>query len=425
MNSRITTTFNDCVKRVALLAVVLCSFSVSAALHTVSLTRFVKWDDGKILWVGDGNSAWSTLQLERRGNFLWSNLLQMSGSLYPYDVSVPTNVSRDDVLAQLNTFDPDEWKYIDFGGDWSSGLVPLYPSGYVFTDSSGNPTEVVWYNPSSGDPHSIPVSLNPDTGFYESPPFVNQDGVTGRVRVSNYGDGPNGFVSSFVPNWGGGINSGSTPSTTTPFNPSSGYASSDPDYTPPDGGYTFEVPNTTTLGDSQNVVTYNTYNAGTANNPIYMKDYSSALNVIGSTLINHASTTADNLSTLNENLGTYFSIDDGGDLQVAPTDDTDYDVDTTEADQIVETVSGWGFNFGFDSNPVGDLFTRLVGNPPTSFGTQDTIWSIDIPIYGNVKLNSSFKLSDWFPPAFRSFILFVVTIFFAVACAKAISGAFQ
>jgi hypothetical protein len=423
MNSPTTTIFNDCLKCVLLLAVVLCS-SVSFALHDVTLTAFERWNDNAVLWVGDGSSAWSTLQLESRGQFLYSNVLRTSGRLVNKIVSTNDNVSRDGLLAQLDTFDPNEWKYINYNGDWTSGLVPLYGSGSVLLGEDGKPSEVVYYD-RNGNVGGYLLTLNSSTGFYETAPFVNAQGVTGKYEVYPFSDSPSGYQSAFQPNWGGGINSGSTTSPLAPFNPSSGYASSDPNYTPPENGYTFEVPSITTVGDSQNVVTYNTYNAGTADNPIYMKDYSSALNVIGSTLINHASTTADNLSTLNENLGTYFSIDDGGELQVAPTDDTEYDVDTSEADQIVETVSGWGFNFGFDSNPVGDLFTRLVGNPPTSFGTQDTIWSIDIPLYGSVTLNSSFKLSDWFPPAFRSFILFVVTIFFAVACAKAISGAFQ
>ena len=423
MNSRITTTFNDCLRSVALLALVLCS-SVCYALHDVTLTAFERWNDNAVLWVGDGAAAWSTLQLERRGQFLYSSVLHTSGRLVDKTVATNDNVSRDDLLAQLNTFDPDEWKYIDYNGDWSSGLVPLYPSGTVLKDADGKPSGVVYFN-QNGDVGDYPLTLNTTTGYYEPQPFVNSQGVTGKYQVYPFADSPSGYKSVFIPNWGGGINSTSTTTPLSPFNPSSGYVSSDPDYSPPSDGYKFVAPTTTTVGDDHNVVVVPTYNAGSADRPINMKDYTPILTVIGSTLLNHARVNNENLSKMNDNLESMLTIDDGGDLQVAPSDDIQFDVDSTEANQIVDDVSRWGYNFGFDSNPIGDLFTALVGNPPTNFGSQDEIWSVDIPIYGNVTLNSSFRLSDWFPPAFRSFILFVVTIFFAVASAKSISGAFQ
>ena len=394
------------------------------ALHDVTLTAFERWNDNAVLWVGDGSAAWTTLQLERRGQFLYSNVLRTSGRLVNKIVSTNDNVSRDDLLAQLNTFDPDEWKYIDYNGDWSSGLVPLYSSGTVLLGDDGKPSEVVYYN-SAGDVGGLPLTFNSESGFYESSPFVNSQGVTGTYKVYPYADAPNGYQSAFQPTWGGGINSSSTTIPLSPFNPSAGYVSSDPNYTPPQDGYKFEVPTTTTIGDHNNVVSVPTYNAGTSDRPINMKDYTPILNVIGSTLLNHSRVNNENLSHINDNLESMLSIDDGGVLQVAPTDDTEYNVDGSEVDQIHETVSKWGFDFGLGINPIGDIFSALVGNPPTSFGTQDEVWSVDIPLYGDVTINSSFRLSDWFPPAFRSFILFVVTLFFAVASAKAISGAFQ
>lgn len=394
------------------------------ALHDVTLTAFERWNDNFVLWVGDGSAAWTTLQLERRGQFLYSNVLRTSGRLVNKIVSTNDNVSRDDLLAQLNTFDPDEWKYIDYNGDWSSGLVPLYSSGTVLLGDDGKPSEVVYYN-SAGDVGGLPLTLNSDSGFYETSPFVNAQGVSGTYKVYPYSDAPNGYQSAFQPTWGGGINSSATTIPLSPFNPSAGYVSSDPNYTPPQDGYKFEVPTTTTIGDHNNVVSVPIYNAGTSDRPINMKDYTPILNVIGSTLLNHSRVNNENLSHINDNLESMLSIDDGGVLQVAPTDDTEYNVDGGEVDQIHEIVSKWGFDFGLGINPIGDIFTALVGNPPTSFGTQDEVWSIDIPLYGDVTINSSFRLSDWFPPAFRSFMLFAVTIFFAVASAKAISGAFQ
>ena len=87
--------------------------------------------------------------------------------------------------------------------------------------------------------------------------------------------------------------------------------------------------------------------------------------------------------------------------------------------------SGWGFDFGTGSNPIGNFITGLIGNPPTNFGSQDQVCDIHIPIWGEYAVSYKFKLSDWFPAAFRSCILFILSIFYAIAIAKAVSGAFQ
>ena len=97
----------------------------------------------------------------------------------------------------------------------------------------------------------------------------------------------------------------------------------------------------------------------------------------------------------------------------------------SQLDLIDDSQPGWRFDFGMGSNPLGDLITGLIGDPPTSFGESDNVCDIDfdLPLAGTV--HYSFVLSDWFPSAFRSCILMILSIFFAIACAKAISGAFQ
>ena len=167
-------------------------------------------------------------------------------------------------------------------------------------------------------------------------------------------------------------------------------------------------------------------------NSFQVYDYRDILSSIGGVLQSHSIQNHDDISTVNENMRKIFEIEDRGELQVAPTDDTEYSVDTSEVDIEMDKVSRWGFDFGMGSNPIGEIFTALLGNPPTNFGTLDTAWDVEIPIIGGaskagsgLSVRSTFKLTDWFPKSFRSFVLFCATVVFTIASAKSIKGAFQ
>lgn len=186
---------------------------------------------------------------------------------------------------------------------------------------------------------------------YITEPFV-QGGVEGFYQLTPL-DGQ--WVSSFTPSWDGGISSDSSPTEgVSPVNPSSGIVGGG------DTVYNWGTPSTSSDGDAENVVSYPTYNAGSSGGEIRMIDYSSALSVIGSTLQSHALANNDALSTINENLQKQLEIDDGGALQVAPEDMTEYDVDTSPATALLDEVSGWDYSFGLEQNVIGETFPLFL-----------------------------------------------------------------
>ena len=429
------------VKRISCICLAgLVSFS-AYAVQDCNLTAFLAWDTGNVLWAGDGAAAWSTLQLERRGQWLYSYALGTSGTLGILTVQISDTDSQQNVIDRLSTNPVEDFKYIDWGGDWTGNITPYYPSGHVFYDGD-TPTGVVMNN--GGDMSTVPVSSS--GGGYASAPVVYQ-GVTGQWQVNPTGDG--GFMSSFVPNWGGGINDTSSPTTTIdPFYPtastaggiggissgggSSGGGSSsifESSYTY-DRSYTKEVTyegQTYTVVDVPRTVTVS--GGGGSSGGFEFQDveydYSGILNSIGGVLQSFADANIQGLSTINDNLQKELEINDDGNLQVAPTDDNEYTVDDSELDSIEQTVSGWGFDFGMGSNPIGTAFTAILGNPPTNFGSVDRVWDVEFTLFDGVRVRSTFSLSDYFPSAFRSCILMILTIIFAIATARAISGASQ
>ena len=401
--------------------------------QTVNITVFRHYSTNKILWGGDGNSAWDALQLERRGAFLYSYALQTSGLLGGLDIDISSTDSLQNVYDRLATNPIEDFKYVDWGGDWSGNITPYFPSGHVFRDDdTGLPSGVVMNQ--GGEMSTVP--LEPSGAGFVSSPVVN-NGVTGQWYVTDT-DGI--AFSQFIPSWSGGAQN--TPGNLTiidPFDPSASFV-------PPAGGgggggdvsssssYTYNQPSTTTVnqdGDTYNVVDTPQYNisisSGNGGDPINIPvyDYRAILNSIGGTLKSHAIQNNKDLNAINENLIKVLQVQDDGTMDVAPTDDTEYTVDSSEADNSLSEVSGWGFDFGMESNPIGSAFTSILGNPPTSFGSVDRVWDIRFDLGNGIEVQSTFSLSDWFPRAFRSCILFIATIVFAIATAKAVSGAFS
>ncbi len=203
---------------------------------------------------------------------------------------------------------------------------------------------------------------------------------------------------------------------------------------PSSGSTVFDTPSTV-LGTTESGDTYNIINVPSQTvtmdngSSITLYDYSSLLNAIGENVSSGFNKLHDDNNVINENLRKQLETDEG----VSVAENTDPQVDTSAAeseaqeqlDIINQEGSGWGFDFGLGSNPVGDLITSFFGNPPTNFGSQNQVCqvSFDLPLVGT--LQYTFNLSDWFPAAFRSCILMILTFFFAIASAKAVSGAFQ
>lgn len=405
----------------------LCFISFTAfAVKDCEISVFLAYDTGAVLWAGNGASAWSDLQLERRGMWLYSYVLQTSGVLGVKTVSINDNDTPENVYDRLARDGQPIFPYIDWNGDWSNWLTPYYPTGHVFVNN-GFPVGVVQWR--GDEPSTIPLSQNAQ-GWVSDP--LNLNGVDGLYFVS--GNSDIGYTSTFTPSWDGGAHYDVTLLDTpildlTSSNVGGGSSSGS------GGSFVFPAVPVGSLTDSggntyNNVVTpqYFTVSGidGSGGNISFtLPDYSPFLNAIGGTLSSHASGVHADLSAINENIKALGQFDtDGVDLSVAPPDYNDYEIDTTEAGEILDSVSGWGFSFGFDSNPIGDFITTIFGNPPTSFGSQDLVWDVDFPIYGDMTVHSSFRLSDWFRPAFRSCILMIVSLIFAIAVAKAVSGAF-
>lgn len=420
--------------------------SLSAfAVQDANLTAFLAWDSGNVLWAGDGAAAWSTLQLERRGQWLYSYALGTSGTLGILTVQIADNDTLQNVIDRLNTNPLEDFKYIDWGGDWSGHITPYYPSGHVFYggEDGKTPTGVVMNQ--GGEMSTVPLSVQ--GGGYVSDPVVYQ-GVSGQWQVFPYGDTPGGFMSEFVPNWQGGITDTSSPTTTIdPFFPTASTAGGIGGISSDSGGsgsggsssvfessftydrtYTKEVTyegQTYTVVDVPRTVTTSGGGSGGASFQDVEYDYSGILNSIGGVLQSFAQANIDGISTINDNLRKELEIDDNGELQVAPLDENEYPVDTSELDELQTEMSGWDFSFGMGQNPIGDVFTALIGNPPTGIGKHDAVIDMDIPIFGEHSVHYHFNLSDYIPPAFRSLVLMVVTMLFAIVYMKAISGAFR
>lgn len=424
--------------QILLFGFALCAALSSCASQTVTVVCFRHYESNAILWAGE--DAFTSLQLERRGIWMYSYVLGVSGYLGGIDIDVADNDSWRGLVDRLGQVPIDNMPYVDWDGDFTNRDIPYFPSGHVFTDSSGSPVGVV--KNEGGALATVPVTSVGEDGWISDPVVYN--GVTGRwlITRSTNPEFP-GFVTDFSPSFNGGIANPSTPPTTiSPFNPtqynlpstdsSSGetvninnytFNSVETTTTTSESGETLHVVNTPTT--VVNIPTGGGSSGGGGNISFPVYDYSPILNAIGGVLQSHAMQNAEGLNAINENMGNYLTIDDGGVLQVAPTDDTERSIDYSQNNEILNTVSGWGFDFGMGSNPLGSVFTALLGNPPTSFGSVDRAWDVEFSITPDVKVRSTFSLSDWFPRAFRSAILMVLTILFAIASAHAVSNAFS
>ena len=158
-------------------------------------------------------------------------------------------------------------------------------------------------------------------------------------------------------------------------------------------------------------------------------DYSGILNAIGGTLATGFERMDTDLNIMNENQRIQLETDQA--VDVAEKSDPDIDLTSDqeevkdELDKLQEKESGWGFDFGTGKNPIGTIFSKLFGNPVLNVGTQDQVCQIDFQLSEDIRFQYHFVLSDYFPPAFRSLMLMILTIVFAIASIKAISGAFQ
>ena len=401
------------VRRLVLVLIFAVSFSC-AAVQDVSITVFWAIDPHTIVWAGDGESIWTALELEYQPPFHYSRVLRILGQVAGLTVQIADDDSLSGLLSRLSDVPIPDQKYIDFSGDFTSPLLPYYPSGHIFSDRRGLPMGVVLNN--GGELSTLPLESKGEG--YITPSFI-QNGTEGYYQVVPIGDGLWG--STFTPSWDGGIDSDKPPTESVgDVNPSGSIVNGG------DTVFNWQLPSTSTDGDYSNVVSYPTYNAGSVGGAnISMIDYSSALSVIGSTLQNHALANNEGLKTINENLQKQLEIDDGGELQVAPLDMTEYDVDTSEVSALMDEVSGWDYSFGMDQNVIGDTFSRIFGNPPTAFGSQDMVWDVDFPLFADVRVKSTFNITKYFPPAFRSMVLMFVTLYFAIVYMKTISGAFK
>ena len=331
----------------------------------------------------------------------------------------------------------------DYFDSLPSGVVPA-----IDFDSMGSGFDpvnpMIAYYP-NGDILSVDgvpyvVTDNADGDNRYGVPFVNgqaqgyQGGKSGSYTLVSFGEGQH--RSTFVADWSGGVSDsgssssvsgGSSSSSVVPVGGGSGGSTS--------GGSTvFDVPSSRPVvnddGDTYYVIEAP---ASTAVLPsgdtIVLHDYTALLNALGLNVSSGFSKVHDDLSVVNENLRKQLELDTV--VDVAAEQEPEFDTSSvssevqSQLDLIEDAQSGWRFDFGMGSNPVGDVITGLIGNPPTSFGSSDHVCDIDfdLPLAGTI--HYSFVLSDWFPSAFRSCVLMILSIFFAIACAKAISGAFQ
>ena len=325
-----------------------------------------------------------------------------------------------------------DWDAMSDPNNYGLKLASL-GSGYV--DSAGNVYLAIVDSP-DGLSSDIPrIYYNPATsignGQYQAESY-NDAGKLGTFTVTSLGDG---LFSApvFKTYWSGGV-SGSSSSSSLPSSGGATFVNTSTSSPVTFGGSSsqmyFNSPSTTTISDggtSFNVVNYPVNNYVTSSgDTIPIIDYRDGLNAIGGTLQGGFDDVHTAFETLVENQKSQLELDSADGLDVAepdePQDDTS-SVDSEVAD-VLQEVSGWGFDFGMGSNPLGQIFTSLFGNPPTSFGSQDVIWDTEIPITSDLSVTSRFALSDYFIPAFRSCILMILSLVFAIATAKSVSGAF-
>ena len=259
-------------------------------------------------------------------------------------------------------------------------------------------------------------------------PLVNgvaegyQGGKSGTYTLTPVGEGQ--YATTFTPAWSGGVSQSGSSSSLSGGGSSSSVS----------GSAEYDKPLTTTItdqnGQSHDVVSAPSHTATLPNgSTITTYDYTSLLNAIGSNVSKGFDQVHDDLNTVNENLRKQLETDE--DVNVAENTDPSVDTSSVESevqeqlDIINQEGSGWRFDFGLGSNPIGSLITSFFGNPPTNFGQLNDVCNIsfELPLVGT--LQYQFRLSDWFPPAFRSCLLMILTIVFAIASAKAVSGAFQ
>lgn len=321
-----------------------------------------------------------------------------------------------DVANANNLFgsiqDPLQNNLYDLSRGLDSGIPRMKDVGTPILDNTGKPVGVVGFN-KDGEKEFLPtVDFN---GGYGAAGY-NSSGQEGIYFISPGSDGmfP---TATFTPVGGSGGGSGGgnintskpTPITDNIPNPATG--EDDKIETPkqdvdiPTGGGGG--------GDGGGNVSFSLYN------------YTPLLQTIAKNQIEGINRMDDNFSVLNQNLQTIFAVDSVPD--VAPNNDPSFDTSSvdSEANEQLDVVSGWDFSFGLGSNPIGNIFTSLIGNPPTSFGRVDQVWNVEFTIFNDVTVHSSFKLSDYFVPAFRSLFLFILSILFAIAFAHQISKAWS
>ena len=341
-----------------------------------------------------------------------SPVIAFGGRLCDYFGSVPNGtIPAIDFDGMVNNFDS------------SSPMIAYYPNGSVLSGPNGL-RYVVTDSPDSEERYAVPFVNGVADGY--------QGGKAGSYALVTFGEGQYG--SNFTPAWSGGVSQSGSTSSLSGGGSSSSVVPFGGSSSPSSGSTVFNTPSTTPVstdsGDTYNVINVPSQTVTLDNgSSITLYDYSSLLNAIGENVSSGFNKLHDDNDVINENLRKMLQVEE--DVSIAP--ETDPQVDTSSVDSEVQEQldlinqegSGWRFDFGMGSNPLGNLITSFFGNPPTNFGTQDNVCSVsfELPLVGTVQYD--FNLSDWFPPAFRSLILMILTIFFAIASAKAVSGAFQ
>lgn len=297
--------------------------------------------------------------------------------------------------------------------DTQNPMLTYYPNGTVLTDPNGQ-RYAVTDSPDGENRYGVPLVNGVAEGY--------QGGKSGTYTLTPVGEGQ--YATTFTPAWSGGVSQSGSSSSLSGGGSSSSVS----------GSAEYDKPLTTTItdenGQTHDVVSAPSHTATLPNgSTITTYDYTSLLNAIGSNVSKGFDQVHDDLNTVNENLRKQLETDE--DVNVAENTDPSVDTSSVERevqeqlDKINEEGSGWRFDFGLGSNPIGNLITSFFGNPPTNFGQQNDVCNIsfELPLVGT--LQYQFRLSDWFPPAFRSCLLMILTIVFAIASAKAVSGAFQ
>jgi len=316
---------------------------------------------------------------------------------------------------------------IDFDGlannfNSASPMISYFPNGNVLTGPNGLPY-VVTDSPDSDQRYAVPFVNGVAQGY--------QGGKAGTYALVPF-EGQ--YYSNFVPVWSGGVSESGSSSSLSDGGSSSSVVPYGGSSSPSSGSTVFDTPSTTPktndVGTSYNVVSVPSQTVSLSNgSSLTVRDYTDLLNAIGRNLSSGFNKVHDDVSTLNENLRKQLETEENVDVldNVDPSiDDQSVSEDVNEQlDLIRQPQSGWGFDFGMGSNPIGEVITRFFGNPPTSFGSQDNVCSVSftLPLVGS--LQYEFVLSRYFPSAFRSCMLMILSIVFAIASAKAVSGAFQ